>query len=537
MTRSCLLNVALATVFLYFADSVLTEAGRKPVLRFMVLLLLIFGTPLPAITLMSMEHVLHLLLSVLAVHYFIRALRGEKRSDAIAFLVLMPLLCTVRYEGLFFLPPILSILVARRKFRFAGAVLVAALLPLVAFSAVSVSKGAFVLPNPVVIKGVIKAKEKFIGEVVTENKSAMPEAHDPDGMTGEGKRPGSAGRVVGVALKLIWRFFSKAWVFSILALSSIFLWINTRRKKDIWSPGSIYFMVVISVVATHIILAGIGRQYRYEVYIMGMGIVLLGLSFPRYRDLRELAQKARTRRLLVALAVLLVPLATVFISNYDQGELGLHACMASLAIVLGFLGVYLARNRVLTRNRVLNGSGAGMRMAHIAIAAVMLVFLAPIIARGLSRQVEVPAAIDNIYEQQYQMGMFVGMFYSGRTVAVNDIGAVAYLGNATILDLWGLADNEVLVARMRGQYDTGYIEGLLAERGVSLVIVYDRWFDRFGGLPRSLRKAGMWEVKNNVVLGGTRVSFYALDSAGLAELEANMREYEPLLPEGVTVYY
>jgi hypothetical protein len=52
-----------------------------------------------------------------------------------------------------------------------------------------------------------------------------------------------------------------------------------------------------------------------------------------------------------------------------------------------------------------------------------------------------------------------------------------------------------------------------------------------------LGKAGMWEVKNNVVLGGERVSFYALDDEGLEDLRRNLKEYEPSLPAAVTVYY
>lgn len=518
------LNLILALALLFVVDRMMEVANRKPVVRFLVLLLIIIAAPLGAITFMGMEHVLHLLLSLLALHFIIRTLGTDgKRQDAMALVFLMPFLCTVRYEGLFFLPPFLVILAVRRRASLAAAVLIASLLPLTIFSAYSVSRGSFVLPNPIIIKGVVKARDTLIDK-------ASPSAHGVRGETSEPpvgsgfSGPVKAGRM---AVKLIWRFISKAWVFAILVLSSVFFWIGMRRDKDIWRPSSIYYLIFVSVVATHVILAGIGRQYRYEVYLMGMGFVLMGLSFPRFRDMRDLARSAAAGKLLILTGLLVFPLVLGLRSDYDYWKLGLRDYLISSAMVSAFVLLFLLRRRL---------SGEMLR-ARLALAAVMVVFLVPIVARGMTKQVQVPSAMRNIFEQQYQMGKFVNRHYRGRTVAVNDIGAVAYFGDATILDLWGLGDDEVLQARMRGKYDTDFIEGLLRQRGVTLVIVYDGWFKRFGGLPEMLLKAGMWEVGNNVVLGGDRVSFYATDEAGLDELRGKLREYERSLPPAVKVYY
>jgi hypothetical protein len=50
-----------------------------------------------------------------------------------------------------------------------------------------------------------------------------------------------------------------------------------------------------------------------------------------------------------------------------------------------------------------------------------------------------PQASRNIYEQQYQMGMFLKRCYPGKAVAVNDICAVSYLADVRLVDLLGLA--------------------------------------------------------------------------------------------------
>lgn len=516
------LNIVLACVILFYADRILSEAYRKPIVRFLVLVLVVAAVPLPAITFMSMEHVLHLLLSVLVVHFFARTILGGRRGDVLTFLFLLPFLCAVRYEGLFFLPPLLVILLARRRLRLAAAVLLVSVMPLVAFSAYSVSKGSFVLPNPIIIKGVIKAKEALVRELPAEVSKNSIGAEET--AREEGFGPRQAGRL---AVKLLWRFISKAWIFGILVLSSVFFWIGMRRERALLRPASIHYLVFVSVVATHVVLAGIGRQYRYEVYMMGMGFLLLGISFPRFGQLRELAMSSGARKILVLTGLLTIPLIMGLMSDYDYWKFGLRDYLVSTAIIMIFVSAYVIRNR----------SAGPLLRIHLALAAIMLVFLVPIVARGMTKQLQVPTAMRNIHEQQYQMGKFINKYYNGATVAVNDIGAVAYFGDATILDLWGLGDNEVLMARMRGEYDTDYIEDLLIRRGVSLVIVYDGWFKRFGGLPGMLRKAGMWEVKNNVVLGGNSVSFYALDDEALDRLRSSMRGYEPLLPGGVTVYY
>ena len=74
---------------------------------------------------------------------------------------------------------------------------------------------------------------------------------------------------------------------------------------------------------------------------------------------------------------------------------------------------------------------------------------------------------------------------------------------------------------------------LTAERGVDVAIVYDPWFAQYGGLPASWHKVGEWGVADNVILGGSAVSFYTLRPTETAAMMRDLKEFGPNLPPGV----
>jgi hypothetical protein len=142
----------------------------------------------------------------------------------------------------------------------------------------------------------------------------------------------------------------------------------------------------------------------------------------------------------------------------------------------------------------------GMLSLLIA-AAIPAVALTPLLMRTRAAHAEVPRATRNIYEQQYQMGLFLRRFYQGRAVAANDVGAINFLAEIQNLDLWGLASLDVAHARLEERYDTKLMEELAKSHGVDIAIVYDEWFKPHGGVPRSWLKMGEWEITDNVVAG------------------------------------
>lgn len=164
-------------------------------------------------------------------------------------------------------------------------------------------------------------------------------------------------------------------------------------------------------------------------------------------------------------------------------------------------------------------------------AAVMLLLGLTLAVRAAHAFLQYPAAVANTYEQQYQMGLFLQRYYTGATVAANDIGAINYLADIKTLDLVGLASIEVARARRAGSYDWQTITRLSYEHGVQVAIVYDSWLD--GLIPPTWVRVGQWRIANNVVQGSEVVSFYGVNRASAENLAAHLKAFASLLPPRV----
>jgi hypothetical protein len=175
------------------------------------------------------------------------------------------------------------------------------------------------------------------------------------------------------------------------------------------------------------------------------------------------------------------------------------------------------------------------------IAVIILSFLMgyQMISRGFSSLIEIPRACANIYQQQYQMGLFLKSFYQGKEVAANDVGAINYLSEIKNLDLWGLGTIEVAKLKRANKYNRNTIYDLAKRYHVKIAIVYDNWFwnERIGGLPSTWAKVGEWEISDNVVCGGEVVSFYAVEPGEKNILLNNLRRFSKKLPKEVDIRY
>jgi hypothetical protein len=167
-----------------------------------------------------------------------------------------------------------------------------------------------------------------------------------------------------------------------------------------------------------------------------------------------------------------------------------------------------------------------------AAAALALLAITPLADRAVRSAARVPGATANIYEQQYQMGLFLKEYYAGAPVALNDIGAPSYLAGVQVMDLVGLASMDVAAVRRAGLYSPLMVDDLARDRGVGIAIVYDRWFP--GRLPAHWVRAGSWTIRNPVVVGSDTVTFYATRPDEYATLVSHLREFEHDLPPGVT---
>jgi hypothetical protein len=176
---------------------------------------------------------------------------------------------------------------------------------------------------------------------------------------------------------------------------------------------------------------------------------------------------------------------------------------------------------------------AAMWPRSLALAVLVAVAGFPFASRGLNAFRNTPTAAENIYFQQYQMGLFAARYYAGQSVAVNDIGAVGFLGDAELLDVYGLASVDVATLKRSGRQWSQDLGALAARQHARVAMIYPSWLNESGGVPAGWTKVGEWGVHDNVVLGENAVSFYSVSADERPTLLDNLRRFAPVLPAGV----
>jgi hypothetical protein len=242
------------------------------------------------------------------------------------------------------------------------------------------------------------------------------------------------------------------------------------KRKTAWESRQVMTAIFVLIALAHIQFCMVARFFRHESYLVALGIVVI---------VAQLADLLPER---------------LFGTPADRTLVAKHAC----GVLLVALVVY------------------------------------PCLVRAVATLVYLPNASKNIYDQQYQMGLFIKRYYQGSSVALNDIGAVNFLADVHCLDLWGLGSHEVTQLMRRHEYHNRDILRLAGQAGVKLAMVYDPWYAReIGGLPREWVWVGQWTLTDNVVTGGATVSIYAVDESETVPLMQKLQDFSPMLPKGV----
>lgn len=205
----------------------------------------------------------------------------------------------------------------------------------------------------------------------------------------------------------------------------------------------------------------------------------------------------------------------------------------SYLVGMGLFVVFVGVGDIL-KERV---EGTKKKLPEILLVLLLIfVLVMPLAERGVRTSIKVVRATANIYGQQYQMGRFLERYYPGEAVAVNDIGAVCFLGGIRCFDVWGLATRETGDLLLDRAFTSGNIGEAARRSGVRIAVVYDH-FPRLVGieedLPGEWIKVGQWRIPDNVVCVRDTVSFFALDESEVAALARNLRDFVSRLPEDV----
>lgn len=180
-----------------------------------------------------------------------------------------------------------------------------------------------------------------------------------------------------------------------------------------------------------------------------------------------------------------------------------------------------------------NSRGIHINKQQLLIIGMALLFTFNLPLRGMNALRNFVRSTYNIYEQQYQMGLFIKKYYNKHTIAANDIGAISYLAEVHMIDLWGLANNEVTIARKGGYWNSEFLQSLVTKNNTSIAVVYESWFDK--ALTGKWIKAGTWEVSYSFMLGDTKVTFYAIDPGEAVKLKENLAAFRAQLAKDIKV--
>jgi hypothetical protein len=421
-----LLSLLGALLCLAVASWALAE-GRAGV-RLLWLLSVVFLTPLPTLVVTGMEHSLHICATLLFATLLYRILDGRRPASGLALAGAAAVATSLRYESLFLVAAAGLMLAVHRQHRLVFMVGAAALVAPLAYAFVSVARSWYPLPNSVLLKG------------------ASFDPATPGGMVE--LLGGRSLRMLAQAPHVL------VLVLLVLGLLAFAPGRPAQRALQI---------IFVLTALLHMQFADTGWLYRYEAYLVALGLVTLGLSLP----LGNRPAQARP------------PIAT---------------------------------------------AARGLLIAIVAY---------PLLARGAHALLETPRASKNIFDQQYQMGLFLRRFYPGAAVVANDIGAISYLADVRLLDLYGLASMDVARARRSGGLGRETLARLAAAHRAQVILVYRSWFSNV--LPPDWLEAGSWRVPEQVVVAHRVVSFYALDRAGQDRLLQSLRAFQSEMPGDVEV--
>ena len=187
------------------------------------------------------------------------------------------------------------------------------------------------------------------------------------------------------------------------------------------------------------------------------------------------------------------------------------------------LGVYLAL-------AVLGDVPPAQRGRGLVALMAVAVLLTPAKALLLLRS---PEWADNMYRHTYQAGLFLDEYYDGEAVATDQLGYISLFHDGPLTDFGGLGDYEVLRRVPDRAHIPDFRAELAAERGFRVAVlpavtsafaVPDTWV--LGGL---LRIEGPYD-------GLSRdLDFWATSPDDVAALQDHLRDFEPRLPDRVTL--
>ncbi len=240
---------------------------------------------LTALTLIGMEHIAHMLICTALVWAAARAISAEtapaddKVPGPAAVGALAALAVAARYESLFAVAPLMAFAAARGRPRLVAALAVGAAAPVLGFGFYWTLHGGWMLPNSLLVKAVAPARASGLG-----------------------------GLVVGIVQDLSTNLGHRISTISLAAISlfaATLAGLEWRRRRNPFDPRIILAVTTLCAAAIQMVLASLGWLYRYEAWLIALGLISVALLVPPLTTPEDATARRRSRWL-VAAAVLVL---------------------------------------------------------------------------------------------------------------------------------------------------------------------------------------------------------------------------------------
>lgn len=220
-------------------------------IQIIALLAVIYFTPLHIMGILGMEHTLHLMLVLAFLHLAGNAI-AEGKSPARGLLLLASFMVSVRYESLFMVAIACLLFALQRQIGAAVRLGIAAIVPVTLYSAVSILNGSYWLPQSIALKG-------FSASVASQAPAEWSR------------------RFSGNLAQAPYLGYLACVILMLLVMPDIYA--NKRTRSML--------AMVFGGIVLHISLASVGWVYRYEAYLVGAAIVVIGCGIPHVRMSRN----------------------------------------------------------------------------------------------------------------------------------------------------------------------------------------------------------------------------------------------------------
>lgn len=283
------INIIVCTALVFWLYRLLLKHQLHSVYLFFVLMVITFVTSFPLLIFAGLEHTLQVLINFVFVVSAARFLSEDRKhpADKAIMLVLAPVLVLVRYEGLFLVFTVCCLLLLRRKYGLAFWIFGLALFPLACYGAFSMWKGWFIFPNSVLLKG---------------NISLFTAEYSPR----------------EIIKKIVQSYYKLALhtpllILILCALGS--LYIRLKDRSSLKQYSAILWIIFLITALLHMQFAQVGGFFRYEAYLVALGLYAVGISLPGTvgQELQLLLQRRQYLRVFILTAVFVTAFSPLFL--------------------------------------------------------------------------------------------------------------------------------------------------------------------------------------------------------------------------------